>query len=87
AGQDFHFRKALGALLATLLNKGQAIIIATHDLAFAEQHAHHWLLMADGQIILKGTPWEVMAEEKAMKRANMFPTDTFRLHDILCKKN
>jgi len=87
AGQDFHFRKTLGALLAELMNKGHTIIIATHDLAFAEQHAHQWFLMADGQIILNGAPWEVMAEEKAMKRANMFPTDTFKLHDILSGKN
>jgi energy-coupling factor transport system ATP-binding protein len=87
AGQDFHFRKTLGILLERLRRQGITIIIATHDLAFAEQHAHQWLLMADGQVIAKGSPWQVMAHDLAMKRANVFPTDAFKIYNSISEKN
>lgn len=79
SGQDWHFRSTLGELLATLRAQGQAILLVTHDLSFAEQHAHRWMLMAHGQVIAEGTPWEVMSDSTAMERAHLEPTDSFRL--------
>ena len=79
AGQDWHFRRALGNLLKELRDRGQAVIIVTHDLSFAEQHAHRWLLMAEGRIVKEGAPWEVMSDNAAMGKAHLEPTDAFRL--------
>ena len=79
AGQDWHFRRALGNLLKELRNRGQAIILVTHDLSFAEQHAHRWLLMAEGSIVKEGAPWEVMSDSGAMAKSHLEPTDAFRL--------
>ena len=79
AGQDWHFRRALGDLLIALRNQGQAIILVTHDLSFAEQHAHRWLLMAEGRIVKEGVPWTVMSNPTAMEEAHLEPTDAFRL--------
>jgi energy-coupling factor transport system ATP-binding protein len=79
AGQDEYFRRALGELLAKLRERGQAVILVTHDMGFAEQHAHRWLLMSDGQIIGEGTPWEIQADTAIMRRAHLEVTDGFRL--------
>jgi energy-coupling factor transport system ATP-binding protein len=80
AGQDGYFRKELGDLLADLRSRGQTVLLITHDLSFAEQHAHRWLLMSRGRILSEGSPWQVMADEDAMRRANLEPTDAFRLY-------
>jgi len=79
AGQDMFFRNALGRLLDRLCKYGQAVLLITQDLSFAERYAHRWLLMAAGEIVAQGRPDEVMADEHAMNRAGLEPTDSFRL--------
>lgn len=79
AGQDGYFREALGRCLADLNAQGQSVLMITHDLVFAEQYAHRWLLMAEGEIIAQGRPSEVMANQDAMTRAGLVPTETFEL--------
>ena len=86
AGQDWYFRRALGSLLKELRDRGQAIILVTHDLSFAEQHAHRWLLMAEGRIVKEGTPWNVMSDKTAMEKAHLEPTDAFRLFGYESRK-
>jgi len=80
SGQDWHFRRTLGNLLSELIERGQAILLITHDLSFAEQHAHRWLLLSEGKIMAEGSPWKVMANETAMHRANLEPTEAFQLY-------
>ncbi|MCE5264143.1 MAG: energy-coupling factor ABC transporter ATP-binding protein [Deltaproteobacteria bacterium] len=79
AGQDWHFRSILGTLLADLRSQGQAMVLVTHDLSFAEQNAHRWILLARGEVVAEGTPWEVMSDGAAMERAHLEPTDSFRI--------
>jgi energy-coupling factor transport system ATP-binding protein len=79
SGQDWHFRSILGTLLAELRAQGQAILLVTHDLSFAEEHAHRWLLLSHGQVVAEGAPWKVMSDRAAMDRAHLEPTDSFRL--------
>ena len=86
AGQDWYFRRALGSLLKELRDRGQAIILVTHDLSFAEQHAHRWLLMAEGRVVKEGTPWNVMSDKTAMEKAHLEPTDAFRLFGYESRK-
>lgn len=81
AGQDGYFRRALGDFMAKLRSQGLAVLLITHDLTFAEKHAHHWLLMAKGRIIAAGPPRRVMADKIAMDRAGLEPTDSFRLYE------
>lgn len=83
AGQDMFFRQALGQLLGRLAEYGQAVLLVTQDLAFAERYAHRWLLMADGKVVVEGRPNQVMADENAMKRSGLLPTDAFRLRMML----
>ncbi len=79
AGQDACFRQALGRCLDTLRSRGQAVLIITHDLTFAAQHAHRWLIMADGQIIARGAPATVMADRAAMTVAGLDPKASFNI--------
>lgn len=79
SGQDWHFRRVLGDLMTELRAQGQAILLVTHDLSFAEQHAHRWILLARGRIVAEGAPWEVMSDRTAMERAHLEPTDSFRM--------
>ncbi|WP_218188469.1 energy-coupling factor ABC transporter ATP-binding protein, partial [Desulfosarcina cetonica] len=51
AGQDFRFRAHLRRLLTRLQKSGQAIILVTHDLTFAERTAGRWLVMAGGRLL------------------------------------
>lgn len=79
AGQDWHFRQALAQQLHVLRQRGYAIIIVTHDLEFAARHATRWIVIADGEIVTTGQPWEVMANTTAMQRAKLEPTQWFQI--------
>ena len=79
AGQDFAFRRNLRSLLGELQARGQAIIIVTHDLTFAERTAGRWLLMAGGRLLADDTPDRIMADADRMARAGLEATDRFRL--------
>jgi energy-coupling factor transport system ATP-binding protein len=79
AGQDFEFRRSLRTFLKTMQAQGQAIIVVTHDLTFAERTAGRWILLADGQLLADGAPDDVMADRDAMTRAGLESTDRFRL--------
>lgn len=81
AGQDGYFRRALGEFMIELRSMGLSILLITHDLTFAEQHSHRWLLMAKGRIVAEGSPKEVMADKPAMDHANLTPTDAFKLFE------
>ncbi len=79
AGQDWRFRQALAQQLHQLRHRGRAIIIVTHDLEFAARHATRWIVIADGEIVTTGQPWEVMANTTAMQRAKLEPTQWFQI--------
>lgn len=83
SGQDWAFRQVLGDLLHTLRSQGQTIILVTHDLDFAEAHAERWVVLAAGEIIATGTPWEVMAHTGVMGQAGLEPTQTFQIHSAM----
>ncbi len=81
AGQDGYFRRALGDFMSKLRSQGLAVLLITHDLTFAEKHAHRWLLMSKGKVVAEGSPWQVMADNVAMDRAKLEPTDSFRIYE------
>lgn len=80
AGQDMFFRRALGLLLADLQQRGQAVLLITQDLSFAELYAQRWLLLAEGEMVAEGPPGRIMRDQAAMERAHLEPTDRFRLY-------
>jgi energy-coupling factor transporter ATP-binding protein EcfA2 len=82
AGQDFNFRRSLRTFLRQMQAWGQAVIIVTHDLTFAERAASRWLLMAGGRLLADARPDRIMADSDLMARAGLEATDHFRLTQL-----
>jgi energy-coupling factor transport system ATP-binding protein len=82
-GQDVSFRMALAGFVHDLQAQGFAIILATHDLEFAEQVSARWIALAEGEIVADGSPEAVMASDAAMARAALRPTARFLLRRAL----
>ena len=87
AGQDFEFRRNLRAFLCQMQARGQAIIVVTHDLAFAERTASRWLLMAGGRLLADAAPDRIMADPDLMARAGLEVTDRFHLAQLWQPEN
>jgi energy-coupling factor transporter ATP-binding protein EcfA2 len=79
AGQDELFRRELAKFIAELQREERTVVLVTHDLEFAAEHANHWLALADGRMIADGPPEAVMADLKAMTQAGLRPTQRFQL--------
>lgn len=86
-GQDYAFRTALVRLLRELQSEGITILLATHDLEFAEEVATRWIAMVDGEIVADGAPDAVMRNDAAMARAALRPTPRFRIQTEKSKLN
>ncbi|WP_373499654.1 ABC transporter ATP-binding protein [Desulfococcus sp.] len=54
SGQDWHFKNALGGFLTALRERGQTVVLVTHDLSFAAKYASRWLMLKDGRIVSAG---------------------------------
>ena len=78
-GQDWPFRQGLGRVLTELQARGQTVVLVTHDLEFAAQHACRWMLLGDGRVLAHGSPREVMSDGEAMRRASLLPTQGVQL--------
>ena len=85
-GQDHAIHAALAQLVRELQDAGLAIILATHDLEFAEQVAPRWIALAEGTIVADGAPDQVMQDDAAMARAALRPTARFRLERELARR-
>jgi ABC-type polar amino acid transport system ATPase subunit len=54
-------RGALGETLRALAEQGRGLLVATHDVDFARAHADRVAVLADGVIVERGAPREVLA--------------------------
>jgi ABC-type polar amino acid transport system ATPase subunit len=54
-------RGALGETLAALAKQGRGLLIATHDVDFAQDHADRVAVLADGVLVEHGPAREVLA--------------------------
>ena len=83
AGQDEPFRRELGKLIRELRAEGRTILLVTHDLEFAAEHASRWIAIADGKIVADGKPDVVMGNRGAMTQAGLRPTQRFQLTEAI----
>jgi energy-coupling factor transport system ATP-binding protein len=79
AGQDEFFRHELTGFITRLQEEGRTILLVTHDLEFAAEHANRWLVLSEGRVIADGLPDEVMADSLVMSKAGLRPTQRFQL--------
>jgi energy-coupling factor transport system ATP-binding protein len=83
AGQDELFRRELAKFIVELQREERTVVLVTHDLEFAAEHANRWIALADGRIVSDGPPETVMADSKAMTRAGLRPTQRYQLIQAL----
>jgi energy-coupling factor transport system ATP-binding protein len=83
AGQDEAFRGELADFIVELQREDRTVVLVTHDLEFAAEHANRWLVLADGQIIADGPPEAVMADSRAMTMAGLRSTQRHQLIQAL----
>ena len=59
-GLDYGLKKELGELLQEINGQGTAVVMVTHDVDFAAEYAQDICLMFQGQIIERGSKYEVL---------------------------
>lgn len=82
-GQDHPGTEKLGRLVARLGGAGKTVIAITHDMEFAAAHFARIIVMADGKVILDGTPREVFSRPAVLERAAVEPPQITRLGQLL----
>ena len=83
AGQDESFRRELAKFIVELQSEERTVLLVTHDLEFAAEHANRWIVLAEGRIIADGLPEAVMADSKAMTLAGLRSTQRYQLIQAL----
>lgn len=68
AGLDVASRVALHDLMRELQAAGTTIILATHDMAEAEEMADHIAILLRGKIVATGTPLEITASGASLSK-------------------
>ncbi len=63
AALDIHHRCEVLGLLRDLSRKGIAVVVVTHDLNAASQFCNRLVLLAEGSVLRRGGPHEVMDPE------------------------
>ena len=66
-------------MMKTLNEQGTTIIMITHDMDVVSRYANHVILMNDGEILMEGSPEEVLAETEILRQASVTTTQTVRL--------
>jgi energy-coupling factor transport system ATP-binding protein len=67
SGQDGRFREALATLMAELINRGFTLVIATHDLDFAQATADRWVVLHEGRVVADGLPQALRSDERLIR--------------------
>lgn len=57
-GLDAEFKRVFAEILQTLLHRGVAIFMVSHDIEFCARYAHRCALFFDGGIVTEGAPRE-----------------------------
>ena len=83
AGQDYRNYKEFMRFVLRLRNEGYSIIVITHDMQLALEYSDRAIVLSKGEIIMKGTVPEVMANKDVMRRANLRSTTLTELSNLL----
>ena len=67
SGQDGRFRAMLAILLGKLKGQGFTVLIATHDLDFAQATADRWVILDRGRAVADGLPQDLMTDEQLIR--------------------
>jgi energy-coupling factor transporter ATP-binding protein EcfA2 len=82
-GQDAEAIELLGQLVGQLVQQGKLVIVATHDVKFAAQHADRVIALHQGRVLLDDDPRTVFGREEALARTHVEPPAVTRLGKLL----
>lgn len=68
-GLDREGGQAMMDVIRTLHAKGHTIIIITHDMQLAADHAERVIVLAEGRVLADGSPQEIFLQPALLKRA------------------
>lgn len=80
AGLDVASRTELHAVMRELRSKGTTIILATHDMAEAEQLSDRVAILLNGRIATIGTPLEITATGAGLTKVSVHTRDNLLLN-------
>jgi len=79
SGHDQANREAVAARLRLTAAMGAAVLLITHDLAFAEQVAHRLVVLRDGRVVASGRTQAVLGDPDGLARAGLQSPPLHRL--------
>jgi len=82
-GQDSSRINSLVSMLKTMSKEGLAIVVITHDINFAAEHASRVVIINNGKILLDGEPHMVLSQEEVLHSANLEPPGSVKLSKLL----
>ena len=78
-GLDWKGGMAMMNLIRELHQQGHTIIMITHDMRIVSLYAQRVVVMAQGEILLDGTPKEVFKEDEILSKAFLQPPQINRI--------
>lgn len=85
AGLDPYYSKKIMDLLAEIHHKDRTIIVSTHNVDLAYEWADEVIVLNDGEMITKGSPWEVFQQKDVIKHNHLELPWVVEVYNILVK--
>lgn len=82
-GLDAGCTRHVMGVVAALQREGTAIVMITHDLALAAQHAEQVVLLQDGQVVGQGEMRRVLSDVRLLAQAGLVPLPVTQLAALL----
>ncbi|MBO1511394.1 energy-coupling factor ABC transporter ATP-binding protein [Metabacillus bambusae] len=83
AGLDPYYSKKIVDLLSEIHHKDRTIILSTHNVDLAYEWADEVIVLNDGELISKGTPWEVFQQKKVIQQSHLEQPWVVEVYDKL----
>jgi energy-coupling factor transport system ATP-binding protein len=77
--QDITGIRLLGDVVDRLVSEGKLVIVITHDIAFARDHADRVVALREGELLLDGDPREVFGRGEELAKTDVDPPFVTRL--------
>ena len=78
-GLDWQGGEAMMELMRQLNEEGRTIVMITHDMNIVAEYAKRVVVMAGGQIVADGDPYEVFGSDEALRTADLRAPQAFRV--------
>jgi cobalt/nickel transport system ATP-binding protein len=79
AGLDPERSRLVADRIQQIHEDGIGVVLSTHDLEFAAEVADRVCMMADGNVVGRGTPREVFYDDALLAEANLHPPSAVRV--------